>query len=93
MYLQRFVSIQPRTNLSKFAKKSPKARKKVRTIIACDREVACDEQDPEQKRNRVQDYQDVQAVRAAKAKQNYRQPTADDPNRCAVEVRLQGHGH
>ena len=33
IYLQRFVSIQPRTSLSKFAKKSPKVRKKVRTII------------------------------------------------------------
>ena len=31
--LQRFVSIQPRTSLSKFAKKSPKVRKKVRNII------------------------------------------------------------
>ena len=32
IYLQRFVSIQPRTSLSKFAKNSPKVRKKVRNI-------------------------------------------------------------
>ena len=30
IYLQRFVSIQPRTSLSKFAKNSPKVRQKVR---------------------------------------------------------------
>ena len=34
IHLQRFVSIQPRTGLSKFAKNSPRVRKKVRTIIA-----------------------------------------------------------
>ena len=34
IYLQRFVSIQPRTSLSKFAKKSPTVfLKKVRTIV------------------------------------------------------------
>ena len=31
MYLQRFVSIQPRTSLSKLAKNSPKVRKKLET--------------------------------------------------------------
>ena len=31
IYLQRFVSIQPRASLSKFAKKSPKVRKKLET--------------------------------------------------------------
>ena len=33
IYLQRFVSIQPRTSLSKFAKNSPKVRKKIRNIL------------------------------------------------------------
>ena len=33
IYLQRFVSIQPRTSLSKFAKNWQKVRKKVRTFI------------------------------------------------------------
>ena len=31
IYFQRFVSIQPRTSLSKFAKKSPKVRNKLET--------------------------------------------------------------
>ena len=35
IYLQRFVSIQPRTSLSKFAKNWQKVRKKVRTFIGC----------------------------------------------------------
>ena len=34
IYLQRFVSIQPRTSLSKFAKNSPKVRKKLETSKA-----------------------------------------------------------
>ena len=33
IYLQRFVSIQPRTSLSKFAKNSPKVRIEVRKNI------------------------------------------------------------
>ena len=34
--LQRFVSIQPGTSLSKFAKNSPKVRTKVRKILGRD---------------------------------------------------------